>query len=181
MSRGKTTSGGGSGAHQALQWQCESFHSCCCVLSGLDPHVCWGPCNPHERIQSDRPHESAWSAVQIAAEKKRRAEEGEARTRQQQERRAAEDAEDCAAARQRATELRNAVAYHREGQPFGRQQDAPRSSAAVNRLTGQVSAWRVEGLLAPGCSHSCTLCRIEFYHTASASILWMRIGGSRPP
>lgn len=72
------------------------------------------------RARASLPDESAWSAVQIAAEKKRRAEEGEARARQQQERRAAEDAEDRAAAQQRATELRNAVAYHREGQHLGR-------------------------------------------------------------
>ncbi len=57
--------------------------------------------------------------LQIAAEKKRKAEEREARARQQQERRAAEDAEDRAAAQQRATELRNAVAYHREGELLG--------------------------------------------------------------
>ena len=57
--------------------------------------------------------------LQISAEKKRKAEERDARVRQLQERRAAEDAEDRAAAQQRATELRNAVAYHREGQPLG--------------------------------------------------------------
>ena len=65
-----------------------------------------------------------WRAMQVAAEKKRRAEEREARARQLQERRAAEDAEDRAAAQQRAAQLRNAVAYHREGQrlrgaPYG--------------------------------------------------------------
>ena len=62
--------------------------------------------------------ETFLSILQIAAEKKRKAEEREARARQQQERRAAEDAEDRAAAQQRATELRSAVAYHREGQSF---------------------------------------------------------------
>ena len=61
------------------------------------------------------PHKNLHSILQIAAEKKRKAEEREARAQQQQERRAAEDTEDRAAAQQRATELRNAVAYHREG------------------------------------------------------------------
>ena len=54
-------------------------------------------------------------ALQVAVEKRRRAEEAEARARQHEDRRAAEDAEDRTAAQQRALELRNAVAYHREG------------------------------------------------------------------
>ena len=56
-----------------------------------------------------------WASLQIAAGKKRKAEEAEARARAEEERAAAEDAEDLAAAEQRAKELRNDVAYHREG------------------------------------------------------------------
>ena len=56
-----------------------------------------------------------WASVQIAAGKKRKAEEAEARARAEEDRMAAEDAEDRAAAEQRAKELRNDVVYHREG------------------------------------------------------------------
>ena len=55
--------------------------------------------------------------VQVAAEKKRKADEKAARTRAEEERRAAEDAEDQSAAQQRARELRDNVAFHREGPP----------------------------------------------------------------
>ena len=55
------------------------------------------------------------ASLQIAAGKKRKAEEAEARARAEEERAAAEDAEDRAAAEQRAKELRNDVAYHLEG------------------------------------------------------------------
>lgn len=57
------------------------------------------------------------SGAQIAAEKKRKAEEAAARESAESERRAAEDAEDREAARQRAAELCADVAYHREGLP----------------------------------------------------------------
>lgn len=56
-----------------------------------------------------------WASLQIAAGKKRKVEEAEARARAEEESAAAEDAEDRAAAEQRAKELRNDVAYHREG------------------------------------------------------------------
>ena len=55
--------------------------------------------------------------AQVAAEKKRKADEKAARARAEEERRAAEDAEDKSAAQQRARELRDNVAFHREGSP----------------------------------------------------------------
>lgn len=55
------------------------------------------------------------ASLQIAAGKKRKAEEAEARARAEEDRVATEEAEDRAAAEQRAKELRNDVAYHREG------------------------------------------------------------------
>ena len=53
--------------------------------------------------------------AQVAAEKKRKADEKAARARAEEERQATEDAEDKSAAQQRARELRNNVAFHREG------------------------------------------------------------------
>ena len=55
--------------------------------------------------------------VQVAAEKKRKADEKAARARAVEERRAAEDTEDQSAAQQRARELRDNVTFHREGPP----------------------------------------------------------------
>jgi starch synthase len=55
------------------------------------------------------------SDEQVAAEKKRKAEEAKAREAAERERREREDAEDRAAAQQRAFELRESVHYHRQG------------------------------------------------------------------
>ena len=53
--------------------------------------------------------------VQVAAGKKRKAEEMMAWARAEEERQAAENAEDKSAAQQRAKELRANVVFHREG------------------------------------------------------------------
>ncbi len=52
---------------------------------------------------------------QVAAAKKRKAEEASAREAAEVERRECADADDRAAAQQRALDLRQSVAYHREG------------------------------------------------------------------
>lgn len=52
----------------------------------------------------------------MAAEKKRKAEEAAAREVAEKERREREDADDRAAAKQRALELRDSVVFHRQGQ-----------------------------------------------------------------
>ncbi|CAL8465412.1 g4948 [Coccomyxa elongata] len=76
---------------------------------------------------------------QVAAEKKRKAEEAAAREAAEVERRQRADADDRAAAQQRALDLRQSVAYHREG-----------AVARLERSPGQV-AWftEPEGLM-PG-------------------------------
>ena len=53
--------------------------------------------------------------AQIAAEKARKAEEAAQREAAERERREAEEAQDRTAARARAVELRESVAYHRQG------------------------------------------------------------------
>ena len=58
------------------------------------------------------------SRAQIAAEKARKAEEAAQREAAERERREAEEAEDRSAARARAAELRESVAYHRQGALF---------------------------------------------------------------
>ena len=62
-----------------------------------------------------RPECRAVGCKQIAAERVRKEDEARQREAADRERRAAEDAEDRAAANQRAVELRESVAFHRHG------------------------------------------------------------------